>query len=92
MHAQSRQRRTVVGSLGLIAGLVLLAAGLYLVSALGGLTDNGLVPWAWAAVTVIGVGFVHLQVLGAAAMVSLVLDEETARSAKASVSLEKEPQ
>lgn len=82
----------MLGSVGLVAGLVLLGIGLWLVAALGGLTADGLVPWAWLAVTVIGTGFVHLQVLGAAAMVSLVTEEETAKVERSSVKLEKEPQ
>ena len=80
-----------MGSVGLLLGLAFLAVGLWLVSIGGGLTDNGLVPWAWLAVAVIGLGFIHLQVLGAAAMLSLVLEEETTRVQRSSVSMEKEP-
>lgn len=91
MHSTSRNRRVLLGSVGLLAGLVVLAIGLWSIAALGGLTAKGLVPWAWLAVTVVGVVFVHLQVQGAAAMLSLVVAEETARIRHTSVSLEKEP-
>jgi hypothetical protein len=92
MQSMGRGTRASLGSVGLLAGLAVLGAGLWAVSALGGLTAAGLTAWAWLAVTVVGIGFVHLQVLGAAALVTLVLDEETARTRRASVSLEKEPQ
>ena len=91
MHSASRGSRVLLGSVGLLLGLAFLAVGLWLVSIGGGLTDNGLVPWAWLAVAVIGLGFIHLQVLGAAAMLSLVLEEETTRVQRSSVSMEKEP-
>ena len=90
MGSSTRRTRTLLGSVGLLLGLALLGAGLWGVSAFGGLGPNGLEPWAWAAVTVIGAVFVHLQVLGAAAMVSLVLDEVTVKGRNSSAIPEKE--
>jgi hypothetical protein len=90
MHGSTRRSRALLGSVGLIAGLLVLAAGLYLVYRFGGLGKDGLTGWGWAAVALVGLVFVHLQVLGAAAMVSLVLDEVTARAPGPSVIQEKE--
>ena len=88
MHGKSRRARTMLGSAGLIAGLALLAGGLYGVYALGGIQGGELTPWGWIAVAVVGTVFIHMQVLGAAAMITLVLDEETARRNKTSISKE----
>jgi hypothetical protein len=90
MHGSSRRARTLMGSVGLLAGLVVLAVGLYLVYRFGGLTPDGLTGWGWAAVAGVGLVFVQLQVVGAAAMVSLVLEEVTARAPGPSVNQEKE--
>ncbi len=90
MQGSSRRVRALLGSVGLLAGLAVLAIGLYAVFQLGGLDKDGLKPWAWLAVIVIGTAFVHMQVLGAAAMVSLVLDEVTAGADRPSVNEEKE--
>lgn len=88
----SRGRRVFLGSAGLLLGLVLLGFGLWAVASAGGLNDSGLVPWAWSVVALLGLGFIHLQVMGAAAMVSLVIDEETARKRHSSASPENEEQ
>lgn len=90
MHGLSRTARAMLGSVGLLGGLAVLAVGLYGVSQLGGLDTNGLRPWAWIAVALLGLVFVHLQVLGAAAMVTLVLDEVTARADRPSFNQDKE--
>lgn len=90
MHGASRRSRTLLGSVGLLAGLAVLGAGLYLVYRFGGLSSDGLTGWGWATVAAVGLVFVHLQVLGAAAMVSLVLEEVTARGPGSSVRQEKE--
>ena len=82
----------MLGSVGLLAGLALLAAGVYGVFRLGGLVDGSLRPWAWLVIAVVGTGFIHMQVLGAAAMVTLVLDGETARRKDTSIFQEKEQQ
>lgn len=90
MHGKSRRVRTLLGSVGLLAGLALLAGGLYAVYVLGGVKDGVMTPLGWIAVAVVGTAFIHMQVLGAAAMITLVLDEETARRNKASISRETE--
>ena len=90
MHGSSRRARTLMGSVGLLAGLAILAVGLYLAYRFGGLTADGLTGWGWATVGAVGLGFVHLQVVGAAAMVSLVLEEVTAKAPGPSVKQEKQ--
>jgi hypothetical protein len=88
MHGRSRTVRTLIGSVGLLGGLAILAFGLYAVYSLGGVQDGVLTMLGLLAVGLIGLVFVHVQVLGAAAMITLVLDEETSRSSKASISSE----
>ncbi|MEX2244606.1 MAG: hypothetical protein WD716_12250 [Fimbriimonadaceae bacterium] len=90
MHGMGRRARALLGSAGLLFGLALLAAGLYFVWALGGLGPDGLLPWAWVTVGLVGLAFVHIQLLGTAAMVTLVLDEVTARRREASLNQEQE--
>lgn len=90
MHASSRRTRTLLGSVGLLAGLAVLALGLYWVFQAGGLGEDGLKPWAWLVVALVGAAFVHLQVIGAAAMVSLVVEEVTAQARRPSVNTEKD--
>jgi hypothetical protein len=90
MHGLSRRTRTLLGSIGLLAGLAVLLGGLSVVFRFDGLGQTGLRPWAWAAVAAFGTVFVHMQVLGAAAMVSLLLDEVTAGAGRPSVIEDKE--
>lgn len=92
MHGRSRRWRSMLGSVGLLAGLAVLAAGVYGVFRLGGVVDGTLRPWAWAVVAVVGTVFIHMQVLGAAAMVTLMIDGETARREDTSIGQEKEQQ
>lgn len=74
-----RQSRVLLGSFGFIfAGLILMVGG-WLIATNGGVKDGALLPWAWAASTVLGLVFVSLQSLGAGAMLSLLAAKETAR-------------
>lgn len=84
-----RPKRVLLGSIGLLASIAVLLGGLYLVVLVGGVQAGALTPWSWPLVTLLGLGFVHMQVLGATAMITLVQDEETARLALASESKEK---
>jgi hypothetical protein len=86
MHGTSRGRRVVLGSLGIIGSAILLLAGMLGLQALGGLREGGLTLWAWPLVFLLGLGFVHMQVMGAAAIITLVQDEETSPRARASES------
>ncbi len=88
MRGHSRLRKALLGSLGLLAGVVLLAGGLMVVAALGGVRGGSLTAWAWPVVTLVGLGFIHLQVLGAAALVTLALEGETGRKADSSITEE----
>lgn len=79
LRAAARKTKVLLGSVGLIGGAILLLGGLWQIAALGGIGPAGLTVWAWAAVTLLGLVFVHLQVLGAAAMITLIQESETAR-------------
>ncbi len=81
----SRGQRVAFGSAGLILGLIFLLLGLYLVAMLGGIQDEQLTLWAWAACLILGLGFIHLQVMGATAMITLALEEETDRRGRTSI-------
>ncbi|HRI44222.1 MAG TPA: hypothetical protein PLL78_12480 [Fimbriimonadaceae bacterium] len=73
-----RKTKVLLGSVGLIGGAILLLGGLWQIAALGGIGPSGLTIWAWVGVTLLGLVFVHLQVLGAAAMITLIQESETA--------------
>lgn len=81
----SRTQRVLLGSAGLIMGLVGLLTGLWLIAGNGGIQAGSLTGWAWLACLGLGLGFVYLQVLGATAMITLVIDEETDRRRRASI-------
>ena len=81
----SRGKRVAFASVGLIGGMALMLGGIAAVSALGGIQSGTLTPWAWLLCMLIGLGFVHLQVLAASAMITLVLEEETERRSKTSI-------
>jgi hypothetical protein len=55
-----------------LGGLVALMGGLLLIHALGGFPDSGMPPWAWLAVGVLGIAFVHSQVAGMSTLVTLI--------------------
>ncbi|HXH60367.1 MAG TPA: hypothetical protein VNI20_03320 [Fimbriimonadaceae bacterium] len=89
MHSMRRGWRVLLGSVGLLVGLGVLVVGLSFVVSLGALTGGSLTTEGWVSVAIIGLVFVHIQVLGAAAMTSLVLEEVTAPTRGTSVSQEK---
>jgi len=74
-----------VGAFALIGGALLLVAGLVGVGTAHGLVAGSLVPWAWLAVTLLGVAFVALQAWGALAIASRAFRRETGRAADPSV-------
>lgn len=90
MLGSPRRNRALLGSAGLLAGLGVLTAGLWGVYSLGWAGPDGLKPFGWVGVAAIGLAFIHLQVLGAAAMVTLVMEEVTAPSREPSVKHKKE--
>lgn len=73
----SRGRRVFLGSAGLILGMVFLVGALYAIASLGGAGKDGVALWAWPLIGLAGLGFVHAQVVGAAALATLALDKET---------------
>ncbi|HRF60357.1 MAG TPA: hypothetical protein PLH94_10660 [Fimbriimonadaceae bacterium] len=84
LRAASRSKKVMLGSVGIIGSGLFLIASLYGLSALGGVQGAALTWWAWTACLLVGLVFVHCQVLGAAAMITLVQEEETARRRLAS--------
>jgi uncharacterized protein YacL len=85
LFAMERRTKVLLGSAGLLLGLVVLVAGMLLIAAGGGIQDGVLTWWAWIGVTAVGLVFIQFQVLGAAAMISLVLEPpETAEKPQAS--------
>ncbi len=66
----SKSLRITLGSLGFFVSAGLLIGGLYGIQALGGIRGGSLTGWAWAAVAVLGLGFIHLQTLCALALVT----------------------
>lgn len=75
-----RKRKMLWGPLLLLAGVAVMAGCLVLVQSAGGITPKGMAPWAFAFLTVGGLAFLHLQVMGAAMMVSLAVTGECAAS------------
>ncbi len=84
LRGTPRKQRVLYGSVGMIGSLVVLLGGLVLIGNFGGLNKDGLTLWAWPLAAMLGLLFVHMQVLGAASMITLVQDEETARRFAAS--------
>lgn len=84
LRAASRTSKVLLGSVGFIGGAVLLLGGLWGIAAAGGVVQGSLTIWAWASVTLLGLVFVHTQVLGAAAMITLIQESETAPPSGAS--------
>lgn len=84
MKGLSRRVRVLIGSVGLIGAMILLTGGLALIGMNGGVQRGQLVPWAWVLVTLLGSGFVVAQVLGAAAMITAVEEEQSLLRAQSS--------
>ena len=77
LNQRSRTQLVRNGSLGFIFSAVILLSGLWAIASAGGLTPNGLTVWGWVAVVLVGLVFVHFQVLAAASMITLVQQSET---------------
>jgi len=71
LTGMSRNKRAFLGSGGLILGLILLMGGMVLLAQMGGADEGGIKLWAWPVIFLLGLGFVHLQVIGAAALMTL---------------------
>ncbi len=90
LRRMSRGRKVFLGSGGLILGLVFLIGGMALLAGLGGADANGIKWWAWPIILIFGGAFVHTQVLGAAALTTLMLEPPESSRPRAG-SDEKEP-
>lgn len=71
MASMPRSRKVFLGSGGLLLGLIFLMGGMMLLAAAGGADQGGIKPWAWPVILLLGLGFVHTQVIGAAALMTL---------------------
>lgn len=86
----SRTGRAVRAALMLFGGAALLLTCLVQLQNAGGFTRTGMTPFAWAAVTVAGLVFVHLQTMAAAILVLLVQEPVTTGARPTSVQQESE--
>ena len=85
MASQSRGVRVALGSVVLLGSAALLFGGLYAIYALGGLVNGQLTLWAVPCVLIFGLFFIYMQILAAAAMITLVqADQETIQARTAS--------
>lgn len=88
MANYSRVARVLFGSALLIAALVMLVFGIWSIDALGWHYSGQLTILGLVATMVLGLVFIRLQVTGAAAMISLVVEEVTGTKDRPSVPLE----
>lgn len=79
-----RAQRGLTGAALFIVGVALLLIGLTAILRAGGFTSSGMTPLAWMSVALLGLAFVHAQMLGMAMLVSLVLPDVTIHRAPAS--------
>ena len=86
----TRTVRALQAAAMLFGGAAMLLSGLYGIESAGGFGPNGMAAWAWAAVTVLGLAFVHLQTLAAAKVVLLAQESVTPGGAATSTSQESE--
>lgn len=69
----------------LFGGAALLLLGMLWIDSAGGFLKAGMTPWALAAVTVLGLAFVHLQTLAGATVVVLAQESVTEEARSASI-------
>jgi hypothetical protein len=91
MRRTSRPARVFYGSGGLVLGLLFLIVGMYFLAMTGGASSRSIQLWAWPFIFMIGLLFIHTQVWGACALVSLVLPQVPDKGPDASVSSETQP-
>ena len=84
MSRMSRSSRKAWGPVLMFGSAAVMLFGLFLIYNAGGMRPTGMLPWAWAAITILGLIMVHGQTMAMAMIVSLVMDEVTDSSAAAS--------
>ncbi|MCC7101935.1 MAG: hypothetical protein IT206_02515 [Fimbriimonadaceae bacterium] len=72
LQALSRNQLILRSISGFVLSAAIMLTGLWGISACGGLSAKGLNAWSWPAVGVLGLVFVHIQVLSAAAMIVII--------------------
>jgi len=85
-----RRTRVWVAILALVGGALAMLLGLILVQQAGGLAGDSLRWWAWLAIAIIGLGFVHAQTIAAAMMVTLVQETVTSSGEATSTKVEQD--
>jgi len=73
-------------TVGFLASIAVLFAGIWAIDIAGGLHRGALTLWALPIVAIVGLVFVHLQSTSAALLLSLVLSSETTEGDSASES------
>ncbi|MBN8689188.1 MAG: hypothetical protein J0L72_00205 [Armatimonadetes bacterium] len=82
--SRPRNKNIGLGMLGFFGSAAIMLAGLFAISALGGMTKSGPSILAWIAIAALGLIFVHLQVLAAANFVVVLEQNVTPPPAKPS--------
>lgn len=77
MRQTPRKHRMLYGSVGFIVSGMILFGGLLLTQATGQASPQGFTLLGWLMMAASGLAFVHLQILAAAAMITMVQDSET---------------
>ncbi len=72
-----RGQRGILGAALFVVGAMVLIGGLAIVLRNGGFTGAGMTYWAWAAISILGLAFVHAQTMGMAMLVSLIQENVT---------------
>lgn len=72
LQSLTRNQLILRGIGGFLLSAVIMLAGLWGISAGGGLSIKGLNEWSWPATALLGIVFVHIQVMSAAAMIVVV--------------------
>lgn len=85
LESWPRKKRIVTGPMYLLGSVTLLFLTLVGLEQTGGLTRDGLTWWGWVVVTIVGLGFVYLQVTAAAMMITLAHVRETPKASPTSM-------
>lgn len=77
-----RTRRGVVGSALFFVAMIVFLGGLFALTEAKLLLPTGFTPLGWALTCALGLTFVHLQMVGFAYLLSVVLDDATPGESK----------
>lgn len=77
MLAVPAARRKLLAPILMFSGAAGMLVGMSLIAQMGGIEVGQLKPWAWGAVTLLGLAFVHAQTMATLMIVSLIGEQET---------------